>query len=129
MSEDALLCRWPWQVCYAFFVTLLQQVCVKLLKERPQTLFLVAPVIPVTSWFPRLARWAPHAFPILPRLLSLQSPTGSVADRLRGYYLWVYVISCPILRHRVTRATFCCSCLGLGLLLLIAHTSLNGNYL
>ena len=50
VSVDALLSPWPREVCYAFPpITLLQQVCVKLLQERPTTLLLVAPVSPVAS--------------------------------------------------------------------------------
>ena len=58
VGVDALLCRWPQEVCYAFPpATLLQQVCVKILQERPRTLLLVASHSPTTHWFPTLQQW------------------------------------------------------------------------
>ena len=98
VSVDALLSPWPREVCYAFPpITLLQQVCVKLLQERPTTLLLVAPVSPVASWFPTLARWALHILPLPLDKLSLLQPHWQCLHPSPGLLsLGLYVISCPV---------------------------------
>ena len=55
VGTDALLCRWPPEVCYAFPpTTLMQRVVAKILQERPSRLLLVAPWWPMVPWFPTL---------------------------------------------------------------------------
>ena len=98
VSVVALLSPWPREVCYAFPpITLLQQVCVKLLQERPTTLLLVAPVSPVASWFPTLARWAICVLPLPLAILSLLQPHWQCLHPSPGLLsLRLYVISCPV---------------------------------
>ena len=55
-------------------VNLIQQVCVKMLQERLATLLVIAPVMPVASWFPMLARWAIHILALPLETLSVHQP-------------------------------------------------------
>ena len=58
VGVDALVCRWPDEVCYAFPpTTIMDRMIVKMLQEKPRKLLLVAPYWPTTSWFPVLQQW------------------------------------------------------------------------
>ena len=75
VGTDALLCRWPNEVCYAFPpTTLMQRVVEKIQQERPARLLLVAPWWPMVTWFPTLQSRATQVRPIPQAVLRLCQP-------------------------------------------------------
>ena len=75
VATDALLSRWPQEVCYAFPpTTILSRVVTKILQEKPKRLLLIAPWWPAKSWFPTLQLNAAVVRLIPESLLRLQQP-------------------------------------------------------
>ena len=75
VAIDALNCVWPEEVSYAFPpTTILDRVLVKILREKPRALVLVAPWWPTTAWFPTLLSLALVVRVFPESILSLTQP-------------------------------------------------------
>jgi hypothetical protein len=72
---DALNSPWPNTVLYAFPPTcIMDKVVLKMQKERPKALVLVASRFPKAAWFPFLTKWEHTMQPIPSEVLSLTQP-------------------------------------------------------
>ena len=73
VAVDALICRWPQQVLYAFPPTVLMAKLVARMRQMPgHHMLVVAPWYPGASWFPLLQSWtvtAPLPLPVTKGML------------------------------------------------------------